>query len=170
MIKKFIVLTLLGVLTIGCSKLKNGEQSFPQNPDDVRRERHGKLTGEGGLFSLGGDSKKSNSGPNISVNSYLWRAALDTVSFMPLASADPFGGTIITDWYEDPAAKGERFKVNILILGSVLRVDAVKVTVFKQNLDAKSIWRDSPVSAKVARTLEDKILTSARQLRVRQSQ
>src|SRR5688572_16786254 len=83
---------------------------------DARRESRGKLTGEDGWTVFGGKDEDSSSGGTIGVNSYLWRATLDTISFMPLTSADPFGGTIITDWYEDPKTPGERFKVNALIL------------------------------------------------------
>jgi hypothetical protein len=82
-------------------------------------------------------------------------------------SADPFGGVIITDWYEDPKTQGERFKVNVLILDKTLRADGVKITVFKQVMD-KGAWRDKKVDDKLARTLEDTILTRARQLRVSQ--
>ena len=73
-------------------------------------------------------------GPGIGVNSYLWHASLDTVSFLPLASADPFGGVIITDWYSPPATPNERFKVNVFILNRELRADGVKATVFRQKL------------------------------------
>ena len=85
---------------------------------------------------------------------------------MPLASTDPHGGVIITDWYEDPAARGERFKVNVLILGTELRVDGLRVTVFKQTKSASGTWQDSAVGTTTARDLEDKILTRARELRI----
>ena len=106
----------------------------------------------------------AQTGSPIGVNSYLWRATLDTLSFMPLASADPFGGVIITDWYEDPKTPGERFKVNALILDKTLRADGVKITLFKQKMD-KGSWRDQQVDDKLAHSLEDTILTRARQLK-----
>ena len=136
----------------------------PVSDRDARRESRGKLTGEGGLNIFGGD-KDSSTGGVIGVNSYLWRATLDTVSFMPLVSADPFGGTIITDWYEDPKTPGERFKVNALILDKTLRSDGVRIQVFKQKL-TKGSWRDAAVDDKLARALEDTILTRARELKV----
>lgn len=142
------------------------EASYPKAPDDVRRDRNGTLTGEGGLFKLGGKQENSSNGPSIGVNGYLWRASLDTVSFMPLTSADPFGGVIITDWYADPKTPKERFKLNIVILGGDLRADGVRVTVFKQALDHAGNWHDAAVNPTVGRELEDKILTGARQLRV----
>ncbi len=108
----------------------------------------------------------------LGVNSFLWRATLDTLAFMPLISADPFGGTprILTDWYEDPQKPGERFKVNALILDKTLRADGVKLTVFKQKLDkgSKNGWRDQQVDSTLARQLEDTILTRARQLKIAQ--
>ncbi len=86
---------------------------------------------------------------------------------MPLSSADPFGGVIITDWYEDPKTPGERFKVNALILDKSLRADGVKITVFKQSRD-KGGWRDQKIDEALERSLEDTILTRARQLKVSQ--
>lgn len=167
--KKNLVLLIISLMAlIGCSKLMpDTQQNYPQSPEDARDARRGKLTGEGGLFHIGGDKKKQAEGTNISVNGYLWRAALDTISFMPLSSADPFGGVIITDWYEDPKASKERFKLNILILSGVLRSDAVKVTVFKQEYSGIN-WRDAAVKPSLSKELEDKILTRARQLRINQ--
>ncbi|MGE0755088.1 MAG: DUF3576 domain-containing protein [Alphaproteobacteria bacterium] len=140
------------------------DYNLPQEREDTWRNRQGKLTGESGLVILGRSDDESAASP-IGVNSYLWRATLDTLSFMPLVSADPFGGVIITDWYEDPKTPGERFKVNALILDRTLRADGVKVTLFKQKKTGRG-WTDQKVDDNVARTLEDTILTRARELRV----
>lgn len=141
-------------------------ESKPKSARQDRIESKGKLTGEG--FTLMGPSEEKAAGASpLGVNSYLWRASLDTLSFMPLASADPFGGVIITDWYEDPKTPGERFKVNVLILDRTLRADGVKMTVFKQKMSGGA-WRDQKVDETLARSLEDTVLTRARQLRVKQ--
>jgi Domain of unknown function (DUF3576) len=121
------------------------------------------------LTSLFGDDKgKGGSGSvsGVAVNSYLWHASLDTMSFMPIAAADPFGGTIITDWYSPRGAPDERLKVNIFILNRELRADGVKVTVFRQTRDPGGQWVDAPVDPKTARDLENSILTRARQIRL----
>lgn len=125
------------------------------------------IFGKQGLF--GGEKKGEGSDgeTGISVNSFLWRASLDTVSFMPLANADPFGGTILTDWYMPNPDSTERFKINVLILSRQLRSDAVSVRVFKQALKGGN-WNDAPVADGTARQLEDSILTRARQLRLAQ--
>ena len=142
---------------------------YPINPDDARKLRHGKLTGEGGLKLFGPDDSDEEGGgaSPIGVNSFLWRATLDTLTFMPIASADPFGGVVLTDWYEDPKAPGERFKITALILDRNLRTDAIKITVHKQAKDANGEWRDQPVNKELGRKLEDAILTQARELRVK---
>ncbi len=88
---------------------------------------------------------------------------------MPIASADPFGGVVITDWYEDPQTPGERFKVNALILDRTLRADGVRISVFKQKKDASAQWADTQVEPSVGREVEDTIITRARQLRVTQA-
>jgi Domain of unknown function (DUF3576) len=105
-------------------------------------------------------------GVGIGVNSYLWRATLDTVSFMPLASADPFGGVIITDWYSPPDRATERFKVNIFILGRELRADGVRASVFRQTRDPAGQWIDAAVDQATGTDLENAILTRARQMRL----
>src|SRR5438309_2218791 len=101
----------------------------------------------------------------IGVNGYLWRATLDTLAFMPLASADPYGGIVITDWYTNPEKPDERFKCTVYILDSRLRADGLKVSVFKQQRDASGGWTDSATAAQTETDIENAILTRARQLR-----
>jgi len=125
------------------------------------------IFGPGGLSIFGGESAPQGpGGGGIGVNSFLWRASLDTISFMPLASADPFGGVIITDWYSPPETQSERFKVTVYILGRDLRVDGVRAAVFRQDRDAAGNWADAKVEQKTALDLENTILTRARQLRI----
>ncbi len=114
-------------------------------------------------IQLGRDNDEDDGG--IGVNSFLWRAALDTVSFMPLASADPFGGTILTDWYSPPENANERLKLNVFILGRQLRSDGIRVRVFRQVKKGGS-WKDAEAAADTGTKLEDAILTRARQLRI----
>jgi Domain of unknown function (DUF3576) len=119
------------------------------------------------LFGLGAKKEGGGGGPaGVGVNSYLWRATLDTVSFMPLASADPFGGVIITDWYSPAQTPNERFKVNVFILGRELRADGVRCTVFRQTRNAEGQWADAPVDQKTGTDIENAILTRARQMRL----
>jgi hypothetical protein len=101
----------------------------------------------------------------IGVNSYLWRASLETVNFMPLASADPWGGVITTDWYANPAKPDERFKVTIYILDTRLRADGVSCAVFKET-KADGQWATAPVSPDTNVAMENAILSKARQLRL----
>ncbi len=114
----------------------------------------------GGAGARGGDA----GGGALGVNAYLWRGALDTLSFMPLASADPFGGVIITDWYTPQAANGERFKATAYILGRELRSDGVRVSIFRQVLQ-NGQWLDAPVSPVTVGEIENKVLSRARELR-----
>ena len=105
-------------------------------------------------------------GPSLGVNSYLWRASLDTLAFMPLASADPFGGVIITDWYANPEKPDERFKAQVYILDTRLRADGLNVTIYKQLRNPDGQWVDAPVTGQTATDIENAILTRARQLRL----
>ncbi len=107
----------------------------------------------------------ANGARTLGVNSYLWHATLDTLSFIPLASADPFGGVVITEWYTAPQAPNERMKVTVYILDRKLRADGLKVAVFRQTKAADG-WADAAVSGDTATKLEDAILTRARELRL----
>jgi Domain of unknown function (DUF3576) len=111
------------------------------------------------------DSSGSGGSGGIGVNAYLWRGALDTLGFMPLASADPFGGVIITDWYTPPGTSGERFKATAYILGRQLRSDGVRVAIYRQLLQPDGQWADASVSPVTVGEIEDKVLARARQLR-----
>ena len=100
----------------------------------------------------------------IGVNSYLWRAALDAIGFMPLAQVDSNGGVIITDWYFSPQSANERVKVTVTILDTELRSDALKVSVSRQVLGATG-WVEANVRAGTVQKLEETILTKARDFR-----
>jgi hypothetical protein len=100
----------------------------------------------------------------IGVNAYLWRAALDTVSFMPLLQTDSNGGVIVTDWYVNPAVQTERMKLTVTILDQDLRADALRVAASRQELRGGQ-WVEAPVQAATVQKLEDIILTKARDLR-----
>jgi len=101
---------------------------------------------------------------SIGVNSYLWRAALETLSFMPLTQADSSGGVIVTDWYSNPNNPGERVKVSVSILDQDLRADALRVAASREVMQ-NGAWVAAPVQAATVQKLEDVILTKARDLR-----
>ena len=158
--------------------MKRAQDPYHTNPEYAGVTGYNPKTQEGTesfsvmglLFGSNKDKKggdASQGGPvGVGVNSYLWRATLDTVSFMPLASADPFGGVIITDWYSPSETPNERFKMNVLILGRELRADGVRATVFRQKRDASGQWADATVEPQTDIDLENAILTRARQLRL----
>lgn len=100
----------------------------------------------------------------IGVNAYLWRAALDTISFMPLVQTDSNGGVLVTDWYANPNSPNERMKLTVSILDQDLRADAVRVAASRQ-IAQNGQWVDAPVAAGTVQKLEEVILTKARDLR-----
>ena len=100
----------------------------------------------------------------IGVNAYLWRAAVDTLSFAPLVTADSNGGVIVTDWYANPTTPGERVKLTVSIIDQDLRADALRVAASRQ-VNQAGVWVDAPVAAATVQKLEDIILTRARDLR-----
>lgn len=166
------LIAALGMLSLAaCDSLPKGEAKYPTGldrsttGDDVYGEKES-IFGKNGLGLFGGKKNNDSDGTSgIGVNSFLWRASLDTVSFMPLASADPFGGVIITDWYSSEEKPNERFKVNIFILDKQLVSNGVKAKVFKQKATSSG-WKDVSVAKETEIQMEDAILTRARQLRV----
>jgi len=100
-------------------------------------------SGSGGSGSA--DAGSPGGGAGLGVNAYLWRATLDTLAFMPLASADPFGGVIITDWYSPPGTTTERFKATAYVMGRQLRSDGIRVSVFRQVRQGNN-WLDALVT------------------------
>jgi hypothetical protein len=128
-----------------------------------------RLGGEdsGTLFNsgkIGGNTEQAGVGTGIGVNAFLWRGALDTIGFMPLVSADPFGGVIITDWYTPPGTSGERFKASVYVLGRDLRSDGVRLNINRQVLE-NGQWVDAPVAASTVADIENKMLARARRMR-----
>lgn len=121
-------------------------------------------SGDGLGWVVGKGTGSSNAqATQIQVNAYLWRGTLDTLSFMPLVSADPFGGVVITDWYSPPSTPGERFKVNAYILSKQLTANAIQVSVFHQ-VQTSTGWVDAPADPSMASGLEDRILARAADL------
>ena len=160
-----IAATVLLVALAACEGIET-ERADAEDFRDKDRASAGKLFGDINLLG-GGDDEAANSG--IGVNGFLWRASLDTLSFLPLSSADPFGGVIISDWYAPPESPEERFKVTVFILGRELRSDGVRVSVFRQKRDDGAGWLDANTGKNTSTSLENAILSRARELRISQS-
>jgi hypothetical protein len=162
-------LALLAALAVGGCGSDRSAEALGQDIDAQERQGvndPGKLFGDEGILLLGASKRTESVGSGIAVNSFLWRASLDTLSFMPLNSADPFGGVIITDWYAPPESPDRRFKANIYILDRRLRADGIRVAVFQQSRNASGQWATVEVKKKTVSDLENTILTRARQLRI----
>ncbi|NQU62527.1 MAG: DUF3576 domain-containing protein [Rhodospirillales bacterium] len=156
-----------GIVLSACEREELGNiptGGYEEFPDQIDFEKRKTIFGDGGL-NLFGSGDSESTGRALGVNSYLWRASLDTISFMPVNSADIFGGVIITDWHTPSEAPSERFKMNVYILGPALRADGVRVAVFRQVQGAKGGWQDAGVPTETGTRIEDAILTRARQLR-----
>jgi hypothetical protein len=160
-------LVLLLPLLAGCGGDKAVKPVADTEYNDYRYKdpTGGTLFGNAGIV-IGPDktNKQQEAGAALGVNAYLWRGALDTLSFMPLASADPFGGVIITDWFSPDPASGERFKATAYILGRQLRTDGVRISIFRQVRESGQ-WVDAPVNPSTASDIENKVLARARELR-----
>lgn len=144
---RVLALVACGLILAGCGSSSDDKQ-YIQDSDSGTTA----ISSENGQRTLG-------------VNSYLWHATLDTLSFLPLQSEDPFGGVIITDWYSAPGAPNDRVKVTVYILDRRLRADGLKIAVFRQTKSDQG-WADAAPNPDTANKLTDAILTRARELRL----
>lgn len=167
--KKYALAKASGAVFLLALAACGGVSSDATYPDKEKEAtyKQGSLVSEKGGFDLFGGDKAKDQTSGITVNAYLWRAALDTVSFMPLLSADPFGGVILTDWYSKPDSN-ERLKLTVLVLDRTLRADGIKIKAFRQIQNAKGQWVDDAVAPSIASKLEEAVLTRARQLKLSQ--
>ncbi len=174
---RLCIVVIADTLVLGCSGNGNYAAKDPVGPKPGPKRKYNpdydeSVFGEGGLSLgnvqsgvagiLGGGDEKAR----LPVNKYLWQGALDTLSFLPLASSDPFTGVIATEWGSTPEAPGERLKVTAYILNPGLTAAALKVAVYREVLSDAGMWIPAPVSADTGRQLEDAILTRARQIRI----
>ena len=155
---------LLSIGLSACTSEFTRPEMRTETTEDRRDQGLGKFTGEDTL-TFGGPKKREVEDTVLGVNTHLWRASLDTISFMPLASADPFGGVIITDWYSPPQNPQERLKINIFILDRQLRSDGLKISIFRQERNKAGQWIDRSIDPQTIRDLENAILSRARHYR-----
>ena len=159
---------LLGLLALGaCGSTAPADRQLAGSGHDgyhYTDASQTRLAASDGLAPAKTGRPDAQQGGGIGVNAYLWRGALETLSFMPLAQTDPFGGVIITDWYSPPTTSGERFKATAYILGRQLRTDGVRVSLFRQVQD-DGRWVDAPVSPTTTGEIENRVLARARELR-----
>lgn len=167
-----ILLLATATVVAGCSSDVPVEYEYPTKQyGRPTYEKSESVFGPDGLdlAKIGEQPQGTGTGTGIAVNAFLWRASLDTLSFLPLASADPFGGVIISEWYQPPESGTERFKITIYILDRALRSDGVRANVFRQERRGGADWVDAVVDPGLGKELEDAILTRARQIRIEQA-
>lgn len=160
---------LVALAVSGCGGSQNPEP-IPKGP--AGRSAQGSVFGDegasvsnissGGAFGLGEEEQ----GEGIPVNKFLWQASLDTLTFLPLASTDPFTGVIATDWGAAPNRPNERFKVTAYMLSPALAASSLRVAVYREVRSPEGLWVPAAVDPDTPRKLEDAILTRARQIRI----
>ncbi len=166
--KKNIALLFFALVSVSACSKWEGKAEYPE---EIRPGQYGKPSEKPeGLFgpegiSFGNVGEKENES-GLKINSYLWRASLDTISFMPLESADPFGGVILTDWYTPNGNSKERYKLNITILSSALKANGIKVSAFKEIKGSSGKWGKTTANNEIATKIENAILTRARELKI----
>lgn len=170
-IKLYTTLFLIGTLflTPSCNRkdtdLEEAAEKKQRTAKSKRARRDEKMGGyvfDEPLFSYG---NKDAEDTNIGVNSYLWRATLDTLSILPKKKVDPFGGIILTEWYTPENMSDQRLKVEVAIIGRQLRAGALRVSVFRQE-KVGSKWQDRFVNQETVDQFEETILTRAREIRI----
>ena len=165
MLRAMLMGEALAAATAGCSADLGGTPA-EENVDReiVQGSRSDEVSTVGDLLEFNREGGAANQ--NLPVNKHLWRASLDTLSFLPLESTDPFSGVIATDWSANGGSSEERFKVTVYISEPTLEARSLRVAVFRETLADNGAWLPASVSETTPRRLEDAILTRARQLRV----
>ncbi len=172
-----IIFIVFSIILSNCSAIQTNNDPIVKMPNTgdvsvwvpqsvVDEKTSGSIFGDSGVPLFNDNKDKSGGGGGIGVNVFLWRATLDTTSFLPLLSADPFGGVIITDWYLPVESPDERYKLTIYILDKQLRADGLKISLFKQQKNNKGDWINSEFDKNLVRKLEDTILSRARELKI----
>lgn len=151
-----------------CSKL-NVKNDYPKTRQQKEEDRIGKLTGTGLTFGKG-SSESSSASSQMDINTYLWKASIDQVNFMPLNSTDSLSGTIVTDWYSINDNSKERYKVNIYIIGKELTSHSLKVSVYKRIIGSNGNWNNQYQDSNLAEKIKTKIIERARELKVSESE
>ena len=165
--KKYFSLALLILSSCGSPKV---EYTYPKAAPQIREEKIGSFVSkddDGGFVLFGKKMSSGSSGTSKNpVNRFLWQAALENVSFMPIIVSDSTGGVITTDWNIKDSNPNERFKLNLLILGGKLQARSIKVNIFKQIKTKTGEWQDKPVPQEQNISLEDKVIARARELNI----
>lgn len=161
----FALLAAMAVAACGDGSLQSADLPEPRQRNATEGSI-GDMFGAGGVLGGGG----ANEGGSIAVNRFLWLGALDTLSFLPIISTDPFSGVIATDWSTSADAPGERLKVTVYVSDAQLAAGSLRVAVFREVRDPSGAWLSAEVAEATPRRLEDAILTRARQLRVAELQ
>ena len=155
-------------VTMGGDNTAKGRKLQMEVAENKLRTGGGLFGKKGGIDLLNENNQTASIGVGMPINPYLWKGSLETVSFMPLASADPFSGIIITDWYTDNNNPEERCKLNIFIKGAEMKTDNLKVNSFCQKF-ANGKWVDQEISVENNSKLENAILNKAKKIRLSQS-
>ena len=152
-------------VTMGGDTTPEGRRLQMEVAENKLQSGGGLFGKKGGLDLLNQDKKTASIGVGMPINPYLWKASLETISFMPLSSADPFAGLIITDWYSQNNAN-ERCKINIFIRGVELKTSNLKVNSFCQTLSDTNNWIGDESDIEINAQIENAILNKAKKLKL----
>ncbi len=166
MIPKFVSIACAALLLTACGSDPERPTPSAEVPPPAPTQTAAAQTPGGSVFDWTSSGSSSDERKGVAVNAYLWRASLDTLSFMPMDQTDPFGGTVKTGWYTPAATPSERLRVAVYILDSRLRADALRVSVFKQAKKPTGDWVDATVDPETVTKLENLILNKARSLKI----
>ena len=152
-------------VTMGSDTTAKGRQLQMEVAENKLQSGGGLFGKKGGLDLLNQDKKTASIGMGMPINPYLWKASLETINFMPLSSADPFAGLIITDWYSQNNTN-ERCKINIFIKGVELKTSNLKVNSFCQTLSDTNNWISNETDIMTNAQIENAILNKAKKLKL----
>ena len=158
-LKTIFVLILSSIILISCGGKFPGADARKYDKDPEKRVAKNLEEGRG--FRLSEVAKSSGGVFEFASSNELWRASLDTLDFMPLASVNYSGGIIITDWYSTDQNSNESIKISIRFLTNEIRSDAIDIKVFNKKCVTQSNCVISEKKGGINNELRTKILKTA---------
>ena len=157
LLKILVFICILPFLLNSCANRRDARK-YP--PDPKLRVKRNMEEGKG--FSFNELRKGKSTNFEFASSNELWRASLDVIDFMPLASVNYSGGIIITDWYSNNEDSNESVKISIRFLTNEIRSDALEIKVFKKICKVNNNCKTSESSGELIKELKKKILKTAK--------
>jgi len=154
------------ILTLFFSCAKSTDAPVEYEPDVIKRAQKSR-DNMGGLFGQLGKNSQKN--PGFASSNVLWKATINTLDFIPLASIDYTSGTLVYEWYNDDLNSNDEIKITVNLLNDEVKSESIKVTSFKRTCNVKERCEIKKLGENFNTSIKDKIITTARILKIEET-